>query len=73
MQALWGLQQLGMTFELKGGTSLSKGFGLIHRFSVIGRLLARAVRKCAKAKAAFEDGALKEIAHELETKRPDRQ
>jgi hypothetical protein len=33
MQALWGLQQLGKTFELKGGTSLSKGFGLIHRFS----------------------------------------
>lgn len=33
MHALWGLQQLGFTFELKGGTSLSKGFGLIHRFS----------------------------------------
>lgn len=28
-----GLQQLGFTFELKGGTSLSKGYGLIHRFS----------------------------------------
>lgn len=33
MQALWGLQQLGKQFELKGGTSLSKGFRLIHRFS----------------------------------------
>lgn len=33
MHALWGLQQLGLTFELKGGTSLSKGYGLIHRFS----------------------------------------
>lgn len=33
MHALWGLQQLGFTFELKGGTSLSKGHGLIHRFS----------------------------------------
>ena len=33
MHALWGLQQLGKKFELKGGTSLSKGFGLIHRFS----------------------------------------
>lgn len=33
MHALWGLQQLGRQFELKGGTSLSKGFGLIHRFS----------------------------------------
>lgn len=33
MHALWGLQQLGLTFELKGGTSLSKGYGLIRRFS----------------------------------------
>ena len=33
MHCLWGLQQQGFTFELKGGTSLSKGFGLIHRFS----------------------------------------
>ena len=33
MQSLHGLQQLGMAFELKGGTSLSKGYGLISRFS----------------------------------------
>jgi hypothetical protein len=33
MQSLYGLQQLGMTFQLKGGTSLSKGYGLIRRFS----------------------------------------
>jgi Nucleotidyl transferase AbiEii toxin, Type IV TA system len=33
MQSIYGLQQLGMTFQLKGGTSLSKGYGLIHRFS----------------------------------------
>ena len=33
MHGLWGLQQLGFRFELKGGTSLSKGHGLIHRFS----------------------------------------
>jgi hypothetical protein len=33
MHCLWGLQQQGFGFELKGGTSLSKGFGLIHRFS----------------------------------------
>ncbi len=33
MHCLFGLQKLGMAFELKGGTSLSKGFGLIHRFS----------------------------------------
>jgi predicted nucleotidyltransferase component of viral defense system len=33
MHCLWGLQQQGFLYELKGGTSLSKGFGLIHRFS----------------------------------------
>jgi len=33
MHCLYGLQQLGMTFELKGGTSLSKGFQTINRFS----------------------------------------
>ena len=33
MHSLWGLQQLGFDFELKGGTSLSKGFSVIHRFS----------------------------------------
>lgn len=30
---LYGLQQLGLTFEMKGGTSLSKGFQIINRFS----------------------------------------
>lgn len=33
MHCLFGLQQMGMIFELKGGTSLSKGFGIIDRFS----------------------------------------
>jgi hypothetical protein len=33
MHGLWGLQAKGFVFELKGGTSLSKGFGVIHRFS----------------------------------------
>ena len=33
MHGLWGLQAQGFQFELKGGTSLSKGFGVIHRFS----------------------------------------
>jgi hypothetical protein len=33
MHCLWGLQAQGFWFELKGGTSLSKGFGIIHRFS----------------------------------------
>jgi uncharacterized membrane protein YwzB len=30
---LWSLQQLGLEMWFKGGTSLSKGFGLIERFS----------------------------------------
>lgn len=30
---LYGLKKLGYEFELKGGTSLSKGYGIIHRFS----------------------------------------
>ena len=33
MHCLWGLKAAGFYFELKGGTSLSKGFGVIHRFS----------------------------------------
>src|SRR3984885_4455924 len=33
MHCLWGIQQQGFLFEMKGGTSLSKGFGLIERFS----------------------------------------
>ena len=33
MHVLWGLQEQGFKFELKGGTSLSKGFGIIDRFS----------------------------------------
>ena len=33
MHTLFGLQAQGYIFELKGGTSLSKGYGIIHRFS----------------------------------------
>lgn len=33
MHVLYGLKQQGFQFELKGGTSLSKGYGVIHRFS----------------------------------------
>src|SRR5579864_146484 len=33
MHCLFGLKRLGLKFELKGGTSLSKGFRVIHRFS----------------------------------------
>lgn len=33
MHCLFGLHQMGLSFELKGGTSLSKGLGIIDRFS----------------------------------------
>jgi hypothetical protein len=33
MHCLFGLKTLGLKFELKGGTSLSKGYGIIERFS----------------------------------------
>jgi hypothetical protein len=33
MHTLYSLQKMGLEFELKGGTSLSKGYGLINRFS----------------------------------------
>jgi hypothetical protein len=33
MHCLYGLQELGFTFALKGGTSLSKGHQIINRFS----------------------------------------
>jgi hypothetical protein len=33
MHCLYGLQELGFTFALKGGTSLSKGHQIIERFS----------------------------------------
>lgn len=33
MHVLYGLKKQGFAFELKGGTSLSKGYKIIHRFS----------------------------------------
>ena len=33
MHCLWSLRHQGWQFELKGGTSLSKGYGVIERFS----------------------------------------
>lgn len=33
MHCLWGLKNQNMRFDLKGGTSLSKGWGIINRFS----------------------------------------
>ena len=33
VHSLYGLQKAGYDFQLKGGTSLFKGYGIIHRFS----------------------------------------
>lgn len=33
MQVLYGLKKMGLEFELKGGTSISKGYKIIYRFS----------------------------------------
>lgn len=33
MHCLYAMKQQGLNFQMKGGTSLSKGFGLISRFS----------------------------------------
>lgn len=33
MHVLYGLKKQGLSFEMKGGTSLSKGYKIIHRFS----------------------------------------
>ena len=33
MHVLYGLKKLGFSFVMKGGTSLSKGYGIIDRFS----------------------------------------
>jgi hypothetical protein len=33
MHVLYGLKTQGFSFEMKGGTSLSKGYKIIHRFS----------------------------------------
>ncbi len=33
MHSLFGLQQNGFEFQLKSGTSLSKAYAIIHRFS----------------------------------------
>lgn len=33
MHCLYGLNELGLSYELKGGTSLSKGYDIINRFS----------------------------------------
>lgn len=42
MHALWGLKELQLVYELKGGTSLSKGWGCVDRFSEDIDILIRA-------------------------------
>jgi len=50
MHCLYGLQQMGRTFQLKGGTSLSKGFGLIHMFrrTIVRRRRPRRARRVSR-------------------------
>jgi Nucleotidyl transferase AbiEii toxin, Type IV TA system len=75
MHCLYGLQQLKFTFQLKGGTSLSKGHQVINRFSEdidirieppkdsplrTGRNHNKA--KDVKARRDFFDGVAKKIA-----------
>ena len=56
---LWGLTQ-SLQFELKGGTSLSKGFGIIDRFSedIDIRINLRKVWKSRQARATINPHTL---------------
>lgn len=71
MHCLWGLQQNGLRFEMKGGTSLSKGWGVIDRFSEDidirfdpppGLNLKNDAEKHVKARRAFYDELAGKIA-----------
>lgn len=71
MHCLWGLQQNGLHFEMKGGTSLSKGWGVIDRFSEDidirfdpprGLNLKSDAEKHVKARRAFYDGLAGKIS-----------
>jgi hypothetical protein len=61
MHCLYGLQQLGLTFELKGGTSLSKGYQIINRFSedIDIRIEPPAERKVATGRNQTSDAQVK--------------
>jgi peptidoglycan/xylan/chitin deacetylase (PgdA/CDA1 family) len=67
---LWGLQTCGLPFEMKGGTSLSKGWGCIDRFSedidlrfeVTGNLNERGEKPAhVEARRSWFDGLASEI------------
>lgn len=71
MHCLWGLQHNGLRFEMKGGTSLSKGWGVIDRFSedidirfdpIAGLNLKSDAEKHVKARRAFYDELAGKIA-----------
>lgn len=71
MHCLWGLQQNGLRFEMKGGTSLSKGWGVVDRFSADidirfdpprGLNLESDAEKHVKARRAFYDGLAGKIS-----------
>ena len=66
MHVLWGLQQQSFQFALKGGTSLSKGHGIINRFSEDALLAAEsgAVILSTSGKDAEENGSEEETEEE---------
>ena len=61
MHCLYGLATQGFTFELKGGTSLSKGFEIIQRFSE--DIDIRIDPACAPFKVFSERNQDKKAAH----------
>ena len=54
MYVLHGLQQKRFVFELKGGTSLSKGYDIVHRFSE--KLRKRYEQEYKKPNALYYQG-----------------
>lgn len=61
MHCLYGLAKAGLTFELKGGTSLSKGYNLLGRFSE--DIDIHIDPSCAPFKVASNPKQVKKTAH----------
>lgn len=66
MHCLYGLRAQGFRFELKGGTSLSKGFGIIQRFSE--DIDIRIDPQCAPFEV-FSDPKQTKKAHHIESRK----
>lgn len=74
MHALYGLQSQGYDFELKGGTSLSKGYKIIHRFSedidlkilpAIGTTIPQGKNQTSKAQVQTRKDFFESIAQKI--------